>query len=443
MGKSGRGRGRPPNPLNPPKISKIATGNNAKSTALHTTDGDTTTDAGNTTDNTRRRKIPIKPVPVPTRNMFNVDDKSLSEYTESETDEIILRKSVAHKPKKMPPLVIHNDDKQIALNTINNCVTSKNYSIRHMQVGMRIDIPNEIEHMATVEALKQVQSKFYTYHSPHTKPKRIVLHGLHDMQLSELQNILQTNGINPKDVKKLTVKKPRYDGQAVYLLYFNAGSITLSELRKVKSINHVVIKWDHYRPRQQDNVAQCRNCQQLGHSSINCFMPPKCLVCAENHKTDSCPKRIKKADLLQQKAGASAPIDKSFIKCSNCQLNHTANYRGCQKRKDFLEAQAKVVNKRRSQPMRRTHYDFEDNIMFPILGKTNPTHVPLSGAVKQEQPSWADVLSGFKKEQDSAQTVINALQGMIVTMNSTMANLAKLLEALTSSILPSGLQSSS
>lgn len=422
--------------LNPPKMSKVVINSKVISATFPNTDDDIATDANNTTENINKLVLT-----VPTQNQFYINDKSLSEYIESEvnsTDNIILKRPVTRKLKKLPPIVIPNGDKQTALNTINSCVTSKNYSIRHMQIGMRIDIPNELEHTATVEALKTAQCKFYTYHSLHTKPKKFVLYGLLDMQLTELRNILQHSGIHPNDVKKLTLKKPRYDGQAVYLLYFNTGSTTLSELRKIKSINHVAIKWDYYHPRKKDSVAQCRNCQQLGHSSINCFMPAKCLVCAENHNTDVCPKRIKKADLLQQQAGAATPIEKSYIKCANCDMNHMANYRGCQKRKEFLKAQAKVSHKRRTQTARRPIYELDDSKMFPALGKANPIHIPLNRTVTQEQPTWADVISGLKKEPDSVQIVIGALQGMIVTMSSMLANLTNLLQALSTNILPNG-----
>ena len=149
----------------PPKFAKIAANSQSRSANYLTTDGDTTTDADGTSDGTRRKKVPTVTIPtVPTANQFHIDDNnSLSDYSEP-ASEIILQRPTTHKAKKMPPIVVANDEKQNAIAHIIKCVTSNNYSIRHMQVGMRTDIPNEIEHMATVAALNHNVSSTRTTH---------------------------------------------------------------------------------------------------------------------------------------------------------------------------------------------------------------------------------------------------------------------------------------
>lgn len=434
MGKPRGGGKKPCLGFKPPQ-KPVNQGTNKSQSRAATTDNDT---AGTNSESDRRRKVATPRLPG-VDNRFFIHETPLSDYSESvsEVSSIHVRRPVPHNAKKMPPLVISTEHKEVALTVLAECVQSKMYTLRNMQVGIRVDIPNETEHNTFVNRLKEAKGNFYSYHSPHTKPKRFVLYGLEDMQIESLRTTLSELQIAPTDVKKLNIKKPRYDKQAVYLLYYAPGTMTLSELRKIKAIKHVVIKWDHYRPRQQDNVAQCRNCQRLGHSSINCFMPAKCLVCAEQHKTDSCPKRIPKMDLRRQVDGASAPVDKSYVKCANCGQNHTASYRGCQKRKDFLEAQAIVVRKRHSQFSRGPKLNLHDSIAFPQLGQENK-HVPMAATTSQEQ-SWADVLNGFKQEQGSVTTLIGSLQATVEAMKLMMVKMTQFMEAMTSQILNAGM----
>lgn len=270
-----------------------------------------------------------------------------------------------------------------------------------MSVGTRVDIMDEMEHTAVKDALTAKNIAFYAYHSPNSKPLKFVLHGLSEPNTEELKTSLTALGINPTDLKALNIKKKRYNGQAVYLLYFAPGSINLTKLREIKHIDHVAVRWERYKPPQGSNLSQCRNCQIHGHSSVNCKIPPKCLVCAESHKTDGCPKRIPRLILKQKQQETSQQPDRSFIKCANCGKNHAANYMGCEKRKQFLEAQSKVVNQRHQKRPKRV--SFLDDEMFPSLDrKGSAVNTPL---MDKSQPSWVDVLHGIKKEQSSATSI--------------------------------------
>ena len=48
----------------------------------------------------------------------------------------------------------------------------------------------------------------------------MVIHGLHDIDVSEINNELNSKNINPCDIKKLIIKKPRQEAQLLYVIYF-------------------------------------------------------------------------------------------------------------------------------------------------------------------------------------------------------------------------------
>lgn len=428
------GKPRPPKkpPLNAPKKPKIDENNSlAAGSAKKLTVGDTTTDAS---EDDRTRKIP-KSARIQVSNQFNIDeDTVLSDYSDDESG-----KSV-HVPRpkkiKVPPIVVVDKSAAELRTLVQKSCSSNNFTLRNMTVGTRIDIMDHTEHTTVKSALLKGGISFYTYHTPTTKQLKFVLHGLNEMNVNELKQLLSSNEIVPEDIKMLNIKHKRFDKQAVYLLYFAPQSMQLAKLKTIKHINHFAVKWEKYSPKQSNSIAQCRKCQRFGHSSVNCSMPPKCMVCAESHNTNDCNKRILKANLLQQQAGSTTQVDRSYIKCANCGNNHTSNYMGCEKRKAFLEAQEKIVNRRRTlynKSKRLTLFDEHD---FPRLVTNNLLDSQFQN--QQAQPTWVEVLQGIKQEQSSANTVLNVLQTMAESMNVMMTKMTQLIEVLTTQLTNTG-----
>lgn len=80
-----------------------------------------------------------------------------------------------------------------------------------------------------------------------------------------------------------------------------------------KNICFQHIKWEWFR---KNKVFQCRNCQRVGHASMNCNFIRRCVKCAEPHGKDECP--------------VAKGSDRSSLKCANCKnTGHPASYFGC------------------------------------------------------------------------------------------------------------------
>ena len=124
--------------------------------------------------------------------------------------------------------------------------------------------------------------------------------------------------INPTTVKKLPIRKKRYDEQAMYLLHFAKGSITLGELKQVRYVNHHRVYFEYYS--HKAGPIQCRNCQQYGHGEANCFRVPVCVKCAEPHASNMCP-------LSKTTTNPDGKIAPAKLRCANC--GFCMPYHGC------------------------------------------------------------------------------------------------------------------
>lgn len=389
---------------------------------------------------------------INTNNRFMVGDKSLSDFTDDEgmsdgtvKDAYVSPKQAAGstQPKKNPPIVITGSNVSAVQNTLNEFVQSKKFELRLMRIGIRVTVADKNEYDQLIVKLKEKQHNFFSYHSPETRPRKIVLFGLHDMVEDDLKKKLESLDVIPKDIKKLRLHGNRYgyDKQGVYLLYFEPGKVKLSDLRKIKHIDNVIVKWEPYQTKSKDptknwiNAPQCRNCQMYGHSSINCNMQTRCLVCALNHKTDECQKKINR-NVLSQQLLSGQQVDRSFIKCANCGECHTANYKGCIARETFLKVQNKFNRKPRNPRNAAPPVLNHDN--YPSLGSMG---IPMPPRVES---SFSEQLRASRYEQYGVQfpseTTNNAfnqqmqlMSEMMKTMNAMLTKLTTLIEVLTPS----------
>lgn len=153
-----------------------------------------------------------------------------------------------------------------------------------------------------------------------------------------------------------------------------------------------------------------------GHSSVNCNLPAHCLVCAEQHKTDECQRKVARNVLDHQRELGIEP-DRSFVKCSNCGGNHTANYKKCIARQAFIEIQSRFNRKTRKQQKAAPPTNDERNFPSLIMQTQN-----------QSMPRWGN---GIQLEQTMTTNVsINQQMQLMTEMIKTMQVMLDKLSAL-------------
>lgn len=374
---------------------------------------------------------------IPTQNRYNIDDVVTLEDLQHDEEMSELRLGVASSSKEnatgksvggqerqkkviVPPIVIYESNISDVQNAMNTAVTSKKFELENMTIGIKVHLTDMADFEAARSYLKG-KFNFWNYHSTSTRPRKIVLYGLYDMPIEEIKEYLAEQGVIPTDVKKLMLKSPQYTGQALYLLYFEANTVNISDLRKLKSICHVKVRWEYYKPKAYDQVPQCRNCQMLGHSSVNCNMPARCLVCAGNHNFDGCTHRIQKAQLPENP-------DRSYIKCSNCAGNHTANYRGCRSRTEYIELQKKI-QARRSPRNKVSGFAFR-NQEFPDLQDHN--RGSSSKAHNQPNLDWRSTVvnNSISNNPIRDDSLTSMFSQMMQSMNAMMNQMSAMMELL-------------
>lgn len=360
-------------------------------------------------------------IQIPISNSFNIGDKTLSDYDETD-DEMSVNssqnianrnpvKGTEMKKNTIPPIIIAGQNVSAIQDLCKNVIVSMKYEVKLLGIGIRVQIQQRTEFDEFCKTLVDKSISHYKYHTSETRPRKIVLSGLHEMDIADLKAILAENKVHPEDIKSFRLHKNhyQYDNQSVYLLYFKPGTVKLPELRNIKHINNIIVKWAPYSPRTYNKYAQCRNCQMHGHSSINCHMTSRCAVCAQEHKTEDCKKKIPRA-VLEHKRHQNEEIDKSFVKCANCKENHPATFHGCDARKNFIKIQQKYQKptKTRHQTPRFQYRETE----FPEIG-TQPRR-----ETQQRQSSFSHVV-----QQPQQQQYDNSMQQFMMSMMSTFSTL--------------------
>ena len=162
------------------------------------------------------------------------------------------------------------------------------------------------------------ENKFGKYHCKFTmknvpKPKvKGITHGIPlEIDLMEIKQELENaNSIKIEEIYRLQkfdkIKQEKLDTESIIIEYSQDIEFPL---RMFFGYRRITVKQFIPFP------VRCFKCQKYGHVSKSCRGTPKCPICSENHSYEEC--------------------DKQHVKCSNCGLNHSAGYKGCE---EFLKA---------------------------------------------------------------------------------------------------------
>lgn len=368
---------------------------------------------------------------IPTQNRFTVNGNPLDKIAEDihmegdgNSEEVKVSATSSAASKKVAPIIVAGSNATTIQNMLSTVVTSKKYEMKITSIGIRINLKEQNDFANVKAKLKEMADAkeingFYNYHTAETRPHKIVLFGLHKMSNEEIKKVLKDNNVNPTDVTQLRLGD-RPGPQAAYLLYFAPGTTKLADLRKIKHIDSIIVRWERFEPKRQDKVPQCRNCQMYGHSSVNCNMPTRCLVCGSDHKTEVCPKKISRAAIQHMKA-TGVTVKRDFIKCANCGENHTASFKGCIARKAFIDKQSngarKVQARRPAQPSRNVVFNESD---FPQPSWAEQLELPQSSHQFQ---SYSDTARQHQPPHSSTDQQMQIMIRMMETMERLMARM--------------------
>jgi hypothetical protein len=267
----------------------------------------------------------------------------------------------AVKPTKPPPITVTKINIVELEDKLKLFPVECELNFRLTKYGTKVFI-NSIE---AFEKIKQffIQNsvEFYTHSLKDDRYTKIVLYGLPDMEIEDVKTELNSKNFFPEDIKKLTIKQQKYDFQCNYILYFKkAQKIKISDLRNIRALFHLIVRWDYYIHKKQ-GPTQCSNCQGFSHGSRNCHLLPKCIRCGLQHKSNECPL------LKNLLPDTKTPTDQ--LRCANCGRQHVANYSKCPKRLEIMRTRAFLSGK-------SARINFESNRGFAPAPQLNNLNFP-------------------------------------------------------------------
>lgn len=188
-----------------------------------------------------------------------------------------------------------------------------------------IETADDWTYRQIMKYLDSVQIPYFTYTPKKERFKSFVMHGLlkgthHDKLVKDLQQY-ETNSLRIVRVieyKDYPVRKHTRKLQP-YIVQIDVKS-SRRELFAIRNILNCCVYWEAF---IRQKVLQCHRCQRLGHTTVNCRLPYRCVKCGQSHFKKPCT------------LGDNIPQESLF--CALCgQVGHPASYRGCPK---FVQAE--------------------------------------------------------------------------------------------------------
>lgn len=312
----------------------------------------------------------------------------------SGTDNVIGSVPTTKKVRLPPITVVNNGTRRVReLLTVGN-IPQNGYHMKAIKVGVQLVVKEEQHYQDVISVLKDSSVEFFTYTAAAKQPVKVILSGLPYFSVPELEEELVTNGVQALEVKIFSQKKVGNEESTLYLLYFEKGRVRLSELQKIKALFNIVVKWRYFTRKPSDAV-QCHRCQRYGHGMRNCHISPLCVKCGEKHLSTACTLPAK-ADLSDESSS------RSKIRCANCSGNHTANYRGCASRKNYLQQQENRLQKQKQRSTNKSRPNTQVSGLWPTLAPGPvPGNTPTGLGLGSSSRNYSDVLRDSNNTQNN------------------------------------------
>lgn len=300
------------------------------------------------------------------------------------------------KKDRPPPIVIKQQEPKDTISLVQEELKIKDFHVKQIHVSKHIlYLQNVEDHKKTIHMLKQVNAIFYTYTIKSEKPQTLLLKGLsggysEEEVLEELKK-LQIPRVEFLKVARFKTRSSDARGSAlpIFAIQMSPGS-DVANMRKINRLLHQVIRWEKI---IKNGPSQCHNCQEIGHTSINCHMQYRCVKCSEEHGPNGC--KIKKGEL----------IEREKLYCVNCQkFGHPASFKECPFIKRLkAKLQEKIISKRESANKK----------LFFINKKVNPnfSYAQATSAPEEFRQTEAPAHS-YSSIESMLKTIMNKIENL-------------------------------
>ena len=351
----------------------------------------------------------------------SLTDESIEYHIAKESLKRKTPNKVNLKEPKLPPITVFN----IPIATVKHDLTTigiKDHEIKITQYGTKIFPKTNVDFKRIKNHFITNKKEFYTHTLREEQTNKFVIHGLHDIDVSEICNELNLKNINPSEIKKLYIKKPKQDTQILYLVYFKKSQLTkISDLRDIRTISYIRIRWEYYQSKRNGPI-QCNNCMYFGHGALNCHLKPRCVRCGEEHVSKECP-------LLMNATTVDNKITEDLLKCANCGGNHSAKFVQCPKRVEFINVTKNIRSRNNKNtnnaPDQRRHFEDAPQLLnsnFPTIipGSSKPWRQTTNSSTKNTQGNHSRTYGNISSDNDLFST--SELMGIIKEMLTKLSS---------------------
>lgn len=224
--------------------------------------------------------------------------------------------------KKPPPLFFKEEYSQEENSKLMKAVLYHDPEATFRVTGKRFQaFPSTFNrYLQLREKMKTRGIHFYTFTPSEDKPVVFVMRGIdHNIETSEIAKAIKDQH-NTDVIRVVPMTRYTPEGRKPFngfQVHFNKGTKLFNVQNQIKVICHYRIIWEL--PKKVKDVLQCKRCQRYGHGASNCNLPYRCVKCNNTHEPGQC-----------KKSSNQSPI------CINCKEEHTANYRGCISKKQYV-----------------------------------------------------------------------------------------------------------
>lgn len=331
----------------------------------------------------------------PNPEMSTTNSNRFSILSDDENKEDNHEKVVHPKP---PPLFVAGVKDINPLTTLLREIASNEYTLKIINSEeVKIQCTSIDSYDLVVKELKIKNTEFHSYQKKEDRPYKVVLKNMHSSTDIELiKEELKTHGHFVIKIINILSRTNR----APLPMFFIDLKIAANnkDVYKIEFLLNTRVNFEP--PKKKRDIPQCLRCQRFGHTKNFCSRQPRCVKCAENHPTFSCPTKERTNN----------------VKCVHCGGQHPASYKGCAVYKELQKSKYPALRKKENPINHRPQYNQQP---ITIPGMTYAQATKLNG----KEPAQGDI----ELNQPSNQSDIAELKHMMKTLMEQMSTMLNLL----------------
>ncbi|CAH1188804.1 unnamed protein product [Phyllotreta striolata] len=234
------------------------------------------------------------------------------------------------KTARPPAIIVREEPKTLTqiLNTV-NVTAYKIFAKNNETCVLKTD--NMEAYKKSISILDKTESQKYTYTPATEKPQTTILKGLGKNHTdAEIKSFINDRAPDVRiiNIKRLQTRRSLREDYIIpiYIIQISPDS-NLKSITEIDTLNNIAVTWNKLK---KTGKTQCRRCQRIGHVSLNCTMPYRCVKCIEEHKPGECPitEKVQPEKLycvLCKKYGHPASYGKCPVKFNRASNNTVTN----------------------------------------------------------------------------------------------------------------------